>query len=407
MKSTVTSENNADQKGPLSGVKVLDLSRVLAGPLCGALLGDLGAEVTKVEMPGAGDDSRHFAPHINGESSYFMMLNRGKRGITLNLKSDEGRDLLHRLVRDTDILIENYRPGVTARLGIDYDTLAAVNPRLVYVSISGFGQTGPLAHRPAYDHIIQAMGGIMSLTGWPGTGPTRVGESIGDVVAGMYGSYGALAALRQRDVTGHGQHVDVAMLDSVLSLLVVSLSQFTADGTEPERIGNRHPVSAPMDSFPARDGQVVLAVANDALFARLCKETGMPELLDDPRFATDAQRARHHAELRVLIENWTRDLTVDQAVSRLEAAGVPAGPIWSLKEALDSDHARQRQLLGTARHPVAGEVAVMRQPVRFSGAQPAAPAPAPVLGQHTDEVLAAALGLSPDEIAGLRARGAI
>ncbi|MEU9246163.1 CoA transferase [Streptomyces sp. NPDC048385] len=392
---------------PLSGVRVLDLSRVLAGPLCAALLGDLGADVTKVEMPGTGDDSRHFAPHVKGESSYFMLLNRGKRGITLNLKSEQGRELLHRLVRGADVLVENFRPGVTARLGIDQETLAAVNPRLVYVSISGFGQTGPLAHRPAYDHIIQAMGGIMSLTGWPGTGPTRVGESIGDVVAGMYGAYGALAALRQRDVTGVGGHVDVAMLDSVLSLLVVALSQLTADGTEPDRIGNRHPVSAPMDSFPARDGLVVLAVANDALFARLCAETGMPELLDDPRFATDAQRALHHAELRALIENWTRDRTVDEAVGRLEAAGVPAGPIWSLREALDSEHIRKRGLLDTAHHPVAGEVAVMRQPVRFSETVPPAPAPAPLLGQHTDEVLTGELGLSPEQIAGLRALGII
>ena len=392
---------------PLDGVKVLDLARVLAGPLCSAMLGDLGATVTKIEIPQHGDDSRSFSPHINGESSYFMLVNRGKRSVTLDLKSDEGRALLLELIKQTDVLVENFRPGVTARLGIDYETVKAINPRLIYVSISGFGQDSPLAHRAAYDHVIQAIGGIMTVTGWPDGPPTRVGDAIGDVTAGIYGSWGALAALLQRERTGEGQHVDVAMLDSIVSLQMVSLSQIVGGKPSPGRVGNSHPISAPMDSYEAADGYIVIAVANNALFAKLAVALGDPTLTDDPRFKTDPDRLNNQEALRGLIEGWTRTQSVERVTQRLEDAGVPAAPIYNLEQTLSTPHARHRQLLKTVEHPKAGKFEVLPQPVLFSGAGPAGNYVAPILGQHTDSVLSEELGIDASKIEDLRARGVI
>lgn len=398
---------NTQATRPLDGVKVLDLARVLAGPLCSAMLGDLGATVTKIEIPQHGDDSRAFSPHLNGESSYFMLVNRGKRSVTLDLKSDEGHALLLRMIRQTDVLVENFRPGVTARLGIDYETVKTINPRLIYVSISGFGQDSPLAHRAAYDHVIQAIGGIMTVTGWPDGPPTRVGDAIGDVTAGIYGSWGALAALLQRERTGQGQHVDVAMLDSLVSLQMVSLSQIAGGKQPPGRVGNSHPISSPMDSYEASDGYVVIAVANNALFAKLASALDDPALASDPRFVTDPDRRNNQEALRALIEGWTRVQSVEQVTERLEEAGVPAAPIYNLEQALSTPHALHRKLLKTVEHPTAGKFEVLAQPVLFSGAAPTDNYIAPVLGQHTDEVLSDELGLSAEQIEGLRARGII
>jgi len=392
---------------PLEGVKVLDLARVLAGPLCSSMLGDLGATVTKIEIPDRGDDSREFSPHIEGESSYFMLVNRGKKSVTVDLKSPEGRELLLGLIKRSDILVENFRPGVTARLGIDYETVRGLNPRLVYVSISGFGQTGPLAHRAAYDHVVQALGGIMSVTGWPESSPTRVGDAIGDVVAGIYGSWGALAALLQRERTGQGQHVDVAMLDSIISLQIVSLSQIVGGGNLPNRIGNAHPISAPMDSYKARDGHIIIAVANDALFGRLVRAIGKDDLNKDARFATDGERFKHQQELRLIIEEWTTLRSVEEISDLLDVAGVPAAPISNLAQALESPHAQHRRLLRTVQHSRAGAVRVMPQPVQFSGMPFDTDYVAPSLGEHTDEVLRDELGLTAADISGLRARGVI
>ncbi|PYE39471.1 crotonobetainyl-CoA:carnitine CoA-transferase CaiB-like acyl-CoA transferase [Rhizobium sp. PP-F2F-G20b] len=392
---------------PLDGIKVLDLARVLAGPLCSAMLADLGATVTKIEIPNGGDDSRAFSPHIGGESSYFMQVNRGKKSVTLDLKSDKGRNLLLRMIADADILVENFRPGVTARLGIAYETVKALNPRLIYVSISGFGQDSPLAHRAAYDHVIQAIGGIMAVTGWPDGPPTRVGDAIGDVTAGIYGSWGALAALLQRERTGEGQHVDVAMLDSIISLQMVSLSQITGGKGAPKRVGNAHPISAPMDSYRAIDGHVVIAVANDALFAKLASAIDAPGLVSDPRFKADADRERNQEELRTVIEKWSVTRTVEDVTHLLDLAGIPAAPIYDLSQALATPHARHRGLLHTVTHDGAGEFKVMPQPVRFSGITAESDYRAPSLGQHTQAVLADELGLNGSEIAGLRAKGVI
>lgn len=392
---------------PLDGVKVLDLARVLAGPLCSAMLADLGADVTKIEIPNRGDDSRAFTPHINGESSYFMLVNRGKKSVTIDLKSEEGHALLLDLIRRADVLVENFRPGVTKRLGIDFDSVRELNPRLVYVSISGFGQDSPIAQRAAYDHVVQAMGGIMTVTGWPDGEPTRVGDAIGDVVSGIYGSWGALAALLQRERTGKGQHIDVSMLDSVISLQMVSLSQVLAGLQPPGRLGNAHPISAPMDSYKAADGHVVIAVANDALFARLATALEAPELVHDERFVSDPSRMQHQEELRTVIQSWSQSLSVDEVVERLEKAGVPAAPIHDIAQAITSPHARHRQIIQTADHPVAGPVQVMPQPVKFSGVCGQANYVAPLLGADTATVLETELGLSAEKIGDLRMKGII
>lgn len=363
---------------PLQGVTVLDLSRFLAGPYCTAMLTDLGAEVIKIETPN-GDDSRHVGPFIDGESIYFSMLNRGKHSVCLNLKDADDLARFHLLCADADVLVENFRPGVTRRLGIDEQTLRECYPGLVYCSISGFGQTGPMSSKPAYDIIAQAMSGIMAATGPEGGPPTRVGESLGDVAAGMFASWSICAALfqRERDPQRVGCHLDVSMLDCLFSMQVTNLAQLMANGEAPQPVGNRHPLSAPFDSFQARDGQVVIAVANNSLFARLADCMCAPVLIDDERFTTDERRCTHQAELKAQIEGWTSKLTVAEVCERLDAAGVPASPIWNIKQLADSAHAQERGLLqpsGAWRSP--------SQPVFFNGRKVATHEPAPGLGAH-------------------------
>ncbi|WP_299316471.1 CoA transferase [uncultured Halomonas sp.] len=363
---------------PLQGITVLDLSRFLAGPYCTAMLADLGAEVIKVETP-HGDDSRNVGPFIDGESVYFAMLNRGKRSICLNLKEVDDLARFHALCADADVLVENFRPGVTRRLGIDEATLRDRHPSLVYCSISGFGQTGPMTGKPAYDIIAQAMSGIMAATGQEGGSPTRIGESLGDVAAGMFASWSICAALfqRERDAQRTGCYLDVSMLDCLFSMQVTNLAQLMAHGEAPAPVGNRHPLSAPFDSFQARDGQVIIAVANNSLFARLADSMGAPELVEDERFTTDESRCGHQAELKARIERWTSELTVAEVCERLDAAGVPASPIWDIKQVADSYHAQERGLLqpfGGVRSPT--------QPVFFNGLKVATSEPAPALGPH-------------------------
>jgi crotonobetainyl-CoA:carnitine CoA-transferase CaiB-like acyl-CoA transferase len=378
---------------------------VLAGPFCTALLAEMGADVIKIEAPGRGDDARQFLPFKNGESGLFMLVNKAKKSVTLDLKSPRGVEILHRLVGDADVLVANFRPGADARLGADYETLSKINSSLVQASISGFGQQGPLSPRPAYDIIAQAMSGLMSVTGEPDGPPTRVGESIGDLCAGLNACWSILAALRHRDRTGKGQHLDIAMTDSLISMMVTPLSLQLFAGANPSRTGNRHPISTPFDSYPCRDGYAVIAVASDALFARLADAMRQPELTADPRFASDAERTKHEPELRVLITAWAGARTVAEAVGVLDEAGVPASPILSVAEALASEHVAERGLVTTADHPVAGTIPLVRQPVRFSLRPPGPVAPPPTLGQHTDEVLGAFL--DADEIAELRRDGVV
>ena len=390
---------------PLDGIRVLDLSRVMAGPYCASMLADAGAEVIKVEIPGAGEDSRHIGPFAESEkgrvSAYFMVLNRGKRSITLDLKSPRGLDLLKKLAAKSDVLIENFRPGAASRLGIGYEALAAINPRLVYASITGFGQTGPLASRPAYDLVIQAMSGLMSVTGFPDGPPTAVGDSIGDVTTGMFAAWGITTALVGRAQTGRGQHIDVAMLDSMFSMLLTVLAKRLYTGDEPGRVGNRHPVTYPVDCFRAKDGHVVMVAISDAAFAKLMQGIGRPELIEDPRFRRNADRSAHEGELRAILQAWMTFRTRDEIQAALDAADVPCGPVWSIAEVAASEHIAARGMILDPGHPRLAAAPLVRQPVVFDG-EKSETARAPLLGEHTDAVLRAVLGLGAAEIESLR-----
>lgn len=383
--------------GLLDGVRVLDLSRVLAGPYCASLLADLGAEVVKVESP-TGDDARHLGPFMSGESVYFAQLNRNKRSIVLDLKQPEDHDLLLRLVARADVLVENFRPGVMTRLDLEHPRLREVNPRLVHASISGFGQTGPMAGHPAYDLVVQAMSGLMAATGTPDGEPTRVGESLGDLMAGLFAGWGVCAALFDRERTGRGRHVDVGMLDSLISLQVTALSVLTATGRLPGRVGNRHPVSAPFDTYRTADGLVAIAVANDAIFARFCHLVGRPDLVGHPDFADDPHRSAQVERLRQLTEDWCACLSTEEALAQAAVAGVPAAPIWDLEQALASDQVRHRGLTGRFDHPVLGEVPYLRAPVLFDTAAPVAARPSPTLDADREEVLHEWLGAPVGEV---------
>ena len=394
---------------PLEGIRVLDLSRVMAGPYCASMLADAGAEVIKVEIPGAGEDSRQIGPFAEGtsgsgagrESAYFMMLNRGKRSITLDLKSPRGLDLLKRLAAKSDVLIENFRPGAAARLGIDHATLAALNPRLVYASITGFGQTGPLAGRPAYDLVIQAMSGLMSVTGFPDGPPTAVGDSICDVTTGMFAAWGISTALVGRAQSGRGQHLDVAMLDSMFSMLLTVLAKRLYTGAEPGRVGNRHPVTYPVDCFRAKDGHIVMVAISDTAFAKLMQAIGRPELVEDPRFRRNADRSTHEGELRTILQEWMTFRTRDEIQKALDAADVPCGPVWSIADVAASAHIKARGMIADPGHPNLAAAPLVRQPVVFGGETPET-ARAPLLGEHTDSVLSDVLGLGIAEIESLR-----
>lgn len=364
---------------PLKGVRVLDLSRVLAGPYCTAMLADLGAEVIKIEAPGHGDDSRHLGPFNNDESIYYGLINRGKRSVELNFKAAEDLQRLYQLVTDADVVVENFRPSVTQRLGIDFDTLKTYNPKLIYASISGFGQNSPLAKHPAYDIVAQAMSGLMSVTGFPHSGPTRSGEAIGDVCAGVYTAWAISSALFARENQQlDAQYIDVAMLDVLVSMQVTGLSNLFASGVAPGLIGNRHPVSTPFDTYHAADGLVVIAVASQRLFQRLCECMGHKELANDPRFIDDTSRTKHERELREKIENWTGQFSVDQVCDTLLDAGVPASPISNLAQATQSEHAQVRQLLV---HPQDFGTPLIVQPVFFNGHKPHSIKRAPKLGE--------------------------
>ena len=390
---------------PLEGLRVLDFSRVLAGPFATALLADLGAEVIKVEPP-QGDDYRAIGPLRNGESALFTVMNRNKKSLVLDLKQAAAVTLVHELAERSDVVLENFRPGVAERLGIGAEALMARNPRLVYVSISGFGQSGPYAHRPAYDIIVQAMSGLMEATGDPDGPPTLVGEAVSDVVSGLFASWATLAALHQTTRTGRGQHVDVAMFDATIGLLVTSMARYLFTGKPARRVGNRHPLSAPFGVYRARDGHFVLAVLNRKLFDALADVMERADLKCDTRFATDETRSANEPALRAAIEAWAGDLDVDALVTRLDAAGVPAAPIWNIEEALDSPQARSRGLLQAVEDSRLPGLRLPGQPVRFGGSAPNRTERAPRLGEHTEELLATLLSLSGARLAELRNAGA-
>ena len=400
---------------PLEGVRVLDLTRALAGPYCTMMLGDLGADVIKVERPGRGDDSRGWGPPFAGEpygpypgeSAYFIAVNRNKRSLTANLKSPEGQQVMRRLAGVSDILVENFRAGVLDRMGLGYEELHGLNPRLVYCSISGYGRTGPYAERPGYDVIIQAEGGMMAITGPEEGPPSRVGVPIVDITAGMFAATAVLAALRARDLTGEGQLVDVSLLDTQVALLANVASNYLVGGAEPRRLGNAHPNIAPYEAFPARDRWFALAAANERQWAALCDVIGRPELKDDPRFATNGARVSNRSELVTVLNDVFAGRDADEWLPDLREAGLPCGPINTVPDVFDHPQAQARDLALETEHPTAGPVRLTGFPYKLSQTPAEVRQPPPLLGQHTEEVLTELLDYTAAEVAGLREQGGI
>lgn len=353
--------------GPLSGIRVIDLTRVLAGPYCTMVLADLGAEVIKVERPKVGDDARHIGPFMSGKSAYFMSLNRGKQSIALDLKDDADRETFLALVATADVLVENYRPGTMDKLGLGWDVLHEKFPRLIFAAVSGFGQTGPYAQKPAYDMVVQAMGGIMSLTGHPGSPPTRVGSSIGDITAGLFTAIGINAALFERETTGVGKLVDVAMLDAQVAILENALARYTATGEVPGPLGARHPSITPFEAFATSDGYIVIAAGNNPLFEKLCATIGAPQLAGDARFADNEVRCTHAAELKAEIESALAAHGSAHWLKVLEDAGIPTGPINNVEDILNDPQVAARNMIVTADDPVAGTIRMGGSPIKLSG----------------------------------------
>jgi len=405
--------------GPLSHVRVLDLSRVLAGPWAGQNLADLGAEVIKVERPQVGDDSRAFGPpwvrdrdgRETKDSAYFTSANRGKKSITVNVAKPEGQALIRALARECDVLIENYKHGDLARYGLGYDEIRSVNPRLVYCSVTGFGQTGPYRERPGYDFMIQGMGGMMSVTGepdgTPGGGPQRAGVPIADIITGMYASIAICAALANRAQTGKGQHVDLALLDSQIALLAYQNTNYFSTGTPPKRIGNLHPNIVPYQPFKSSDGEVIVACGNDNLFRKFCDAAGHPELATDPRFVTNGKRVENRTEMTRLIQEIFGKRTTAEWLELLESAGVPNGPINNIAQVFEEPQVKARGVRIELDHAAAGKLPLVASPMRFSGTPLEYRLPPPLLGEHTEEVLRDLLGKSDAEIARLRAEGVL
>ncbi len=375
--------------GPLDGVVVIDLTRVLAGPFSTMVMADMGARVIKVEIPGQGDDSRHFGPFVGGKSSYFSSLNRGKESIALDLRADADRALFRRLVARADVLVENYRAGAMDRLGFGWEALHAEFPRLVYAAVSGFGHSGPYRTRPAYDMVVQAMGGIMSVTGSEGGPPTRVGTSVGDITAGLFGLSGVLAALYQREKTGVGVKVDVAMLDCQVAILENALARYFASGATPGPIGNRHPSITPFDAFATATDPVVIAAGNDSLFATLCRVLDRPDLPADGRFADNAGRSAHHVALKAELESALAARPAVEWLARFEEAGIPAGPINDVGQVVADAQIGARNMIVSADDPEAGILKMAGNPVKSPAWEdPATRAPAPALDGDRDAILA-------------------
>ncbi|MCO6415679.1 CoA transferase [Siccirubricoccus sp. KC 17139] len=399
---------SAPPTGPLSGLRVLDLTRVLAGPTCTQMLGDLGAEVIKIERPEAGDDTRGFAPPFvpkTKESAYFVGVNRNKKSVTLDIAKPEGQAVILKLLESCDILVENFKVGALAKYGLGYEQLAAKFPRLIYCSITGFGQTGPYAPRPGYDALIQAMGGVMSLTGEPKGSPQKVGVPVADLFAGLYGCIGILAAVNHRHATGEGQQIDIGMLDTHVAWLANQGMNYLATGENPPRLGNQHPNIAPYQEFPTKDGYIILAVGNDPTFERFCKAFGQEHLLSDPRFATNPIRVQNRDLVTETLTPVMQSKTTAEWITALEAQKIGCGPINTLKDVFSDPHVQARNMVVEMPHASGETVQVIANPVKLSRTPPSYRSAAPVLGQHTQEVLREVVGMSEAEIAGLKEKG--
>ncbi len=405
--------------GPLSHLKILDMSRILAGPWCGQLLCDLGAEVIKIERPGdensrGGDDTRTWGPPFlkdgaggdTTEAAYYLAANRGKKSLTLDISTPEGQEIIRQLAAKSDVVIENYKVGQLKKYGLDYASLKAVNPRLIYCSITGFGQTGPYAHRAGYDYVIQGMGGFMSITGerddLPGGGPQKAGVAVADLMTGMYSGVAVLAALAHREKTGEGQHIDMALLDCQVAMLANMNMNYLTSGKAPVRAGNAHQNLTPYQVFACADGHVIIAAGNDGQFTKFCQAGGMPELAADARFRTNPDRVRNRAEMIPILERMVLAKTKQAWIEQLEAVGVPCGPINSIADAFENPQVKARGLRIDLPHPTAGQVPMVANPIRYSATPLQYPAAPPLLGEHTVDVLRD-LGYAPDQIEKLRA----
>ncbi|WP_321925114.1 CaiB/BaiF CoA-transferase family protein [Burkholderia sp. BCC1998] len=404
------------QQGALAGLRVLDLSRVLAGPWSGQLLADLGADVVKIERPGTGDDTRAWGPpwlldadgQSTGESAYYLSANRNKRSIAVDLSRPDGQSLVRQLAQQADIVLENFKAGGLAQYGLDYATLSAGNPRLIYCSITGFGQTGPYASRAGYDFLIQGMGGLMSVTGradgTEGAGPVKVGVALTDLMTGLYATVAVLAAVAHRERTGRGQHIDLALLDVQIAALANQASNYLIGGIVPHRMGNAHPNIVPYQDFPTADGHMIIAVGNDGQFASLCEVLGQPQWASDARFATNPLRVQHRDELVALIGVVTTCRSTDEWVIAMEEAGVPCGPVNGLDRVFADEQVKARGIRIEMPHTLAGSVPLVANPIRMSDSPVQYLRPPPRLGEQTDEILDAWLGLGHDEIAALHER---
>ncbi|AOJ33021.1 CaiB/BaiF CoA transferase family protein [Burkholderia metallica] len=405
--------------GALSHIRVLDLTRVLAGPWCAQTLADFGADVIKVERPGAGDDTRHWGPPYlkdadgadTAEAAYYLAANRNKRSVTIDLATPEGQQIVRELAAQSDVVLENYKVGQLKKYGLDYDSLRAVKPDLVYCSVTGFGQTGPYAHRAGYDFIIQGIGGFMSITGErdgePGGGPQKAGVAIADLATGLYSTIAVLAALAHRDRTGEGQYIDMALLDVQVALLANMNTNFLASGKPPVRWGNAHPNIVPYQTFQTRDGWIIVAVGNDGQFRKFVEAGGRPALADDERFATNPARVRHRDTLVPILAEMVKTRDKADWIAALEAAGVPCGPINDLDEVFDNEQVVARGMQVSLPHPCGADAKLVRNPIRMSATPPDARTAPPLLGAQTDNVLRDMLGYDDAKIAMLRAKQAI
>lgn len=389
--------------GSLEGIVVLDLTRVLAGPFSGQILADMGAHVIKIEQPIKGDDARHMGPFQHGESMYYITSNRNKKGVTLNLNASEGKQIFLEMVKKADIVMENYRPGTMEKFGLGYDVLKQVNPRIIYGSVSGFGHAGRYSSRPGYDIIAQAMGGIMSTTGWPQTGPTKAGTPLGDVLGGLWLTIGILGAIQGRNVTGQGQQVDISLVDAAVATMANVNMIYLTEGCIPKMIGNRDESAYPYDSFVCSDGSCVIGVANDKLWGLFCKVTGLEDIEKMDIYRTTPKRSEHHETLKVIIEKWTKQRTVAEVVKTLLDVGVPAAPINNIEQVVHDPHiADDRQMFIVQHHPTAGDIKITGSPLKMSGTPVDLSAPAPTLGQDNEEIYGEFLGLDAAKITELK-----
>ena len=393
---------------PLENLKILDLTRVLAGPFCTMILSDLGAEVVKVEVPETGDDSRHFGPFKNGQSLYFLSINREKKSISINLKTEKGKELFKELVNKFDIVIENFRPGTMEKLGLGYDVLKQINPKLIYAASSGYGHTGPSSKKASYDILAQAMGGIMSITGWPNTPPTRVGMSLGDITASLYTAIGILAALQYRNNTGLGQKVDVSMLDCQVSILENAITRYQVDGQLPQPIGNRHPTIAPFQAFKASDGYFVIGCGNDSLWKKLCEAIIRQDLFDNEKFATNNLRTQNLSLLTAELDKTISQKTAAEWVKIIDEAGVPCGPINTIDKLFEEPQILAREMIGDVEDKKAGTIKIAGNPIKMTYLEEKGHRlPAPEIGENNLEILSTLLGLSAKEIEELKANGVL